>query len=80
LRSNSERVLNAFNLVLGIIAVCSSRSSENGCQQWARVAQSLPNASWEGNYFSTLAISFEEVLDIWSNGVWSWYENNIMLF
>jgi hypothetical protein len=39
----------------------------------------LANSSRESNVLTTLAISFEEVPNVWSYRIWSWNKNNIML-
>jgi hypothetical protein len=77
--SNREWVFHTLNIVLRVVGVCGTRSSQNWCQQRAGVPQSLSNASWECDNLSAFALTSEEVLDIWSNGVWSWNKNNVVL-
>lgn len=79
LRTHRERVLHALNVILGVVRVGGSRSSEDRSQKWTGVSESLPNAAGEGNDFPSLAIALEEVLHIWSYGVWSGEQDDIVL-
>jgi hypothetical protein len=78
--ANRERIVHSFHIVLRIIGVGCTRSSENWGQERTCVTQSLSNASWESNDFSIFAGSLEEVLYVWSKSVWPGHENYIMFF
>lgn len=79
LLTNGEWVLHTLDLLLGVVRVCGSRGPEDWGQKRAVVPKSLSDSSGKGNELLSGTCPLEKVLNVGSDGVWSGYEQDIML-